>query len=116
MIQRGGNRNYRYTPNARNTPDATVPQGMMGAMVPVPLEIGGVPALSADAGNIQPLPISALASALASAPPEQQRAVRSQLSHFIKFFRFSRSRSLASGSNPCIIVCRFRCWVSSCIL
>jgi polyadenylate-binding protein len=75
MIQRGGNRNYRYTPNARNTPDATVPQGMMGAMLPVPLEIGGVPALSADAGNIQPLPISALASALASAPPEQQRAM-----------------------------------------
>lgn len=74
MIQRGGNRNFRYTPNARNTPDATVPpQGIMGAMLPVPIEIG--PVTNADSGNNQPLPISALASALASAPPEQQRAV-----------------------------------------
>jgi polyadenylate-binding protein len=76
MIQRGGNRNFRYTPNARNTPDASVPpQGIMSAMLPVPLEIGGVPVANADSGNNQPLPISALASALASAPPEQQRAV-----------------------------------------
>lgn len=77
MLQRGGgNRNFRYTPNARNTPDATVPpQGIMGAMLPVPLEMGGVPVANADTGVPQPLPISALASALASAPPEQQRAV-----------------------------------------
>ena len=77
MMQRGGNRNFRYTPNARNTPDAAVPQAMMGAMLPVPLEIGGVPAANADPTVLQPLPISALASALASAPPDQQRAVRS---------------------------------------
>jgi polyadenylate-binding protein len=76
MIQRGGNRNFRYTPNARNTPDASVPpQGIMSAMLPVPLEIGGVPVANADTGVLQPLPISALASALASAPPEQQRAM-----------------------------------------
>ncbi|KAG0588126.1 hypothetical protein M758_2G148500 [Ceratodon purpureus] len=76
MIQRGGNRNFRYTPNARNTPDAAVPpQGIMGAMLPVPLEIAGVPVANADPGVLQPLPISALASALASAPPEQQRAM-----------------------------------------
>jgi polyadenylate-binding protein len=76
MIQRGGNRNFRYTPNARNTPDAAVPpQGIMGTMLPVPLEIGGVPVANADSGVLQPLPISALASALASAPPEQQRAM-----------------------------------------
>lgn len=47
----------------------------MGTMLPVPLEIGGVPVANADSGVLQPLPISALASALASAPPEQQRAV-----------------------------------------
>jgi polyadenylate-binding protein len=47
----------------------------MGAMLPVPLEIGGVPVANADTGVLQPLPISALASALASAPPEQQRAM-----------------------------------------
>ncbi|XP_024394224.1 polyadenylate-binding protein 2 [Physcomitrium patens] len=77
MIQRGGNRNFRYTTNARNTPDVAVPpQGIMGAMLPVPIEIGGVPVANADAGvPQQPLPISALASALASAPPEQQRAM-----------------------------------------
>jgi polyadenylate-binding protein len=48
---------------------------MMGAMLPVPLEIGGVPVANVDTGVLQPLPISALASALASAPPEQQRAM-----------------------------------------
>jgi hypothetical protein len=75
MLPRGGNRNYRFTPNARNTPDASVPpQGIMGAMLP-PLDIGGVPVPNADTGVPQPLPTSALASALASAPPEQQRAV-----------------------------------------
>jgi polyadenylate-binding protein len=75
MLPRGGNRNYRFTPNARNTPDASVPpQGIMGAMLP-PLDIGGVPVPNADTGVPQPLPTSALASALASAPPEQQRAM-----------------------------------------
>lgn len=47
----------------------------MGTMLPVPLEIGSGPVANADPGVLQPLPISALASALASAPPEQQRAV-----------------------------------------
>ncbi|XP_024398374.1 polyadenylate-binding protein 2 [Physcomitrium patens] len=78
MIQRGGNRNFRYTPNVRNASDGTAPppQGMMGVMLPVPLEIGGMPAANVDSGvPQQPLPISALASALASAPPDQQRAM-----------------------------------------
>jgi polyadenylate-binding protein len=77
MIQRGGNRNFRYIPNARNTPDVAVPpQGIINTMLPVPLEIGVAPAANADPGvPQQPLPISALASALASAPPDQQRAM-----------------------------------------
>ncbi|XP_024387706.1 polyadenylate-binding protein 2 [Physcomitrium patens] len=77
MIQRGGNRNFRYIPNARNTPDVSVPpQGIINTMLPVPLEIGGAPAANVDPGvPQQPLPISALASALASAPPDQQRAM-----------------------------------------
>lgn len=77
MLPRGGNRGFRYTPNARNTPDAAVPpQGVMGGMLHVPsMELNAVPS-GADTGVPQPVPISALASALASAPPEQQRAVR----------------------------------------
>ncbi|KAL2613620.1 hypothetical protein R1flu_025312 [Riccia fluitans] len=72
MLPRGGGRQYRYTPNARNTPDVAVPPQ---AMLPVPSEVGGVPVPTVDSGVSQPLPISALASALASAPPEQQRAM-----------------------------------------
>lgn len=95
-MQRGGNRNFRYTPNARNTPDAAVPpQGIMGAMLPVPLEIGGVPVANADSGILQPLPISALASALASAPPEQQRAVR--FCPFYPLNQISRNRTTAES-------------------
>jgi polyadenylate-binding protein len=76
MLQRGGNRNFRYAPNARNTPDSGVPPpGVMGSMLPAQLEMGGVPVPTVDTGVPQPFPISALASALASAPPEQQRAV-----------------------------------------
>jgi polyadenylate-binding protein len=79
MLQRGGNRNFRYAPNARNTPDSGLPPPGVMAMLPVQLEMGGVPVAAADTGVPQPLPISALASALASAPPEQQRAVCSVL-------------------------------------
>jgi polyadenylate-binding protein len=75
MLQRGGNRNFRYAPNARNTPDSGLPPPGVMAMLPVQLEMGGVPVAAADTGVPQPLPISALASALASAPLEQQRAM-----------------------------------------
>ncbi|CAM6036437.1 unnamed protein product [Sphagnum compactum] len=76
MLQRGGNRNFRYAPNARNTPDSGVPPpGVMGSMLSVQLEMGGVPVPTVDTGVPQPLPISALASALASALPDQQRAM-----------------------------------------
>ncbi|KAH8956751.1 hypothetical protein BDL97_07G058800 [Sphagnum fallax] len=75
MLQRGGNRNFRYAPNARNTPDSGLPPPGVMAMLPAQLEMGGVPVAAADTGVPQPLPISALASALASAPLEQQRAM-----------------------------------------
>lgn len=71
MLQRGSNRGFRYTSNARNAPDASVPQSIMGPMIPNPLELVQV----ADGVVAQPLPISALATALAGARPEQQRAV-----------------------------------------
>ncbi|KAF5740663.1 polyadenylate-binding protein 2-like [Tripterygium wilfordii] len=68
MVPRGG-RSYRYLPG-RNVPDAQVP-GVAGGMISVPYDVGGMPRRDAPVG--QPLPITALASALANATPEQQR-------------------------------------------
>ena len=65
MVPRG--RVYRYPPG-RNMPE--VP--MAGAMLPG-YDMGGMPLR--DTGIAQPVPISALATALANAAPEQQRTV-----------------------------------------
>ncbi|CAN6217004.1 unnamed protein product [Urochloa humidicola] len=67
MFPRGG-RGYRY-PTGRGMPDP----GMhgVGAVMPSPYEMGGMPIR--DAGVSQPVPIGALATALANAPPDQQR-------------------------------------------
>jgi len=70
MIPRGG-RVYRYPPG-RNMPDVPMP-GVAGGMLSVPYDMGGLPLR--DAGMSQPIPIGALASALANATPEQQRTV-----------------------------------------
>ncbi|XP_023914878.1 polyadenylate-binding protein 2 [Quercus suber] len=69
MIPRG--RVYRYPPG-RNMPDVPM-QGMAGGMLSVPYDIGGVPMRDAAMG--QPMPIHALATALANAKPEQQRTM-----------------------------------------
>jgi len=45
----------------------------VGAVIPAPYEMGGMPIR--DAGVSQPVPIGALATALANAPPDQQRLV-----------------------------------------
>ncbi|KAG0475082.1 hypothetical protein HPP92_014768 [Vanilla planifolia] len=67
MLPRGG-RMYRYPPG-RNIPDVQMPG--FGGMLSVPYDMGGIPVR--DAALPQPIPIGALASALANAPPEQQR-------------------------------------------
>ncbi|KAG0473417.1 hypothetical protein HPP92_015274 [Vanilla planifolia] len=67
MLPRGG-RMYRYPPG-RNMPDVQMPG--FGGMLSVPYDMGGIPVR--DAALPQPIPIGALASALANAPPEQQR-------------------------------------------
>ncbi|KAF3947697.1 hypothetical protein ACB098_01G024600 [Castanea mollissima] len=69
MIPRG--RVYRYPPG-RNMPDVPM-QGMAGGMLSVPYDISGAPMRDAALG--QPLPIQALATALANAKPEQQRTM-----------------------------------------
>ncbi|KAI3460201.1 hypothetical protein Pfo_016864 [Paulownia fortunei] len=67
MLPRG--RMYRYPPG-RNVPDVPMP-GVAGGMLSVPYDMGGM--LPRDAAIPQPMPITALASALANATPEQQR-------------------------------------------
>lgn len=69
MLPRG--RVYRYPPS-RALPDVPMP-GVAGGMFSVPFDMGGMPLR--DAAMSQPIPIGALASALANASPEQQRTV-----------------------------------------
>ncbi|KAI4991365.1 polyadenylate-binding protein 8-like [Hordeum vulgare subsp. vulgare] len=68
MMGRGGGRGYRY-PTGRGMPDPAM-HGVGGVMTS-PYEMGGMP--MRDAGASQPVPIGALASALANSPPETQR-------------------------------------------
>ncbi|THU72192.1 hypothetical protein C4D60_Mb04t09510 [Musa balbisiana] len=66
MLPRG--RVQRYSPG-RNMPDVPLP-GVVGGMLS-PYEMGGLP--MRDVAISQPIPIGALASALANSTPEQQR-------------------------------------------
>lgn len=59
-----------------------VPQGLMSPMMPLALDVSGNPVAPMDAPRPQPIPITALASALASATPENQRVVFFFLSLF----------------------------------
>lgn len=61
---------YRYPPG-RNMQDVPL-QGVAGGMMSVPYDMGGLPIRDAVG---QPMPIQALATALANAPSEQQRTV-----------------------------------------
>ncbi|XP_057973597.1 polyadenylate-binding protein 2-like [Malania oleifera] len=69
MLPRG--RVYRYPPG-RNMPDVPMP-GAAGGMMSGPYDMGGMPMRDAAVG--QPMPIPALATALANATPEQQRTM-----------------------------------------
>ncbi|KOM48992.1 hypothetical protein LR48_Vigan07g269600 [Vigna angularis] len=68
MLPRG--RVYRYPPG-RNMQDVPLP-GVAGGMMSVQYDMGGLPIRDAVG---QPMPIQALATALANAPPEQQRTM-----------------------------------------
>lgn len=69
MLPRG--RVYRY-PSGRGMPDVSMPG--VGGMLPIPYgDMAAMPLR--DAPISQPVPIGALASALANASPEQQRTV-----------------------------------------
>lgn len=66
---------YRYPPG-RNVPDVQMP-GVGGGMLSVPYDMGNM--LQQEAPIGQPVPVTALASALANASPEQQRTVSTSL-------------------------------------
>ncbi|CAI9757913.1 unnamed protein product [Fraxinus pennsylvanica] len=69
MLPRG--RMYRYPPG-RNVLEGPIP-GVAGGMVSAPYDVGSM--LPRDATISQPMPTTALASALANATPEQQRTM-----------------------------------------
>ncbi|KAF6151496.1 hypothetical protein GIB67_016308 [Kingdonia uniflora] len=69
MLPRG--RMYRYPPG-RSMGDVHMP-GVPGGMLSVPYDMGGMPLR--DASMSQPIPIGALATALANASPESQRTM-----------------------------------------
>lgn len=62
---------FRY-PSGRGLPDGPMP-GVGGGMFSVPYDMGSMP--MRDAALSQPIPIGAMATALANATPEQQRTV-----------------------------------------
>lgn len=67
MVPRSGNRPMRYSQTPRNGSDGSL-HGINS------YEMGGVP--SSGTPDMGFMPITALASALASASPEQQRVVK----------------------------------------
>ncbi|RAL38823.1 unnamed protein product [Cuscuta campestris] len=69
MIHRG--RGYRYPPG-RGIPDVSIP-GVAGGMYSVPYDMGVMP--MRDSGMAQPMPIGALATALANASLADQRTM-----------------------------------------
>ncbi|KAL5975102.1 hypothetical protein ACLOJK_031778 [Asimina triloba] len=74
LIQRNANQGFRYIQNAHNRIDPLmVPQGPMGPMTPLPFDVSGVPLQHMDDAQSQPVPVTTLSSALASASLDQQR-------------------------------------------
>ncbi|MQM02597.1 hypothetical protein Taro_035355 [Colocasia esculenta] len=74
--QRNGNQGFRYMPNGRNIADPSIaPQGLVGHMMPLPININGIPMTAPMDGARLSVPIPTLASALASASPEHQRVM-----------------------------------------
>lgn len=62
---------YRYPPGHK-MPEVA-PSNVPGGMLSIPYDMGSMPVR--DAGSGQPMPVTALATSLANATPEQQRTV-----------------------------------------
>ncbi|PON96291.1 Polyadenylate binding protein [Trema orientale] len=73
LHQRNSNQGFRYMQNPRNGMEPSmVPQGLVSPMMPLPYD-GSVPVSPVDIQRSGPVPMPTLASALASATPENQR-------------------------------------------
>ncbi|XP_021836389.1 polyadenylate-binding protein 2 isoform X2 [Spinacia oleracea] len=73
---RNGGQNFRYLANGRNglDPSAGVgPQGLGRPLMPMTLDVSGMPVTAADVARSGPLSVPTLASALAAASPDSQR-------------------------------------------
>ncbi|KAG7942890.1 hypothetical protein I3843_15G010400 [Carya illinoinensis] len=76
LMHRNSHQGPRYMGNSRNGMDTSVvPQGVVGPVMPVPFDGSGMPVTSIDIQRPGRVHISALLSALASATPENQRAM-----------------------------------------
>lgn len=65
----------RYMANGSGVDPSILPQGMVSALMPLPLDVNGMPIPSRDVRRPNPVAVSSLSSALASASPENQRMV-----------------------------------------
>ncbi|KAF4363036.1 hypothetical protein CsatB_006655 [Cannabis sativa] len=73
LHQRNPNQGVRYMQNGRNGLEPSmVPQSLVGSIMPLPFD-APVPASPVEIHRTGPVPMSALASALASATPDNQR-------------------------------------------
>lgn len=74
LLHRNSNQGFRYMANSRNVMDPSmVPQGIVGPVVPMPFDVSAMPVTSIETQRSGgSLTMASLASALASATPENQ--------------------------------------------
>ena len=73
MLHRNNNQGFRYMGNGRDVVDpSTVPQSIVGPVMPLPFEVSRMPVNPIEVQRPNPVPISTLISALASASPKER--------------------------------------------
>ncbi|KAF5953221.1 hypothetical protein HYC85_011165, partial [Camellia sinensis] len=73
LMHRNANQGLRYVASTQNSMDPSiVPQGLMAPMMPLPFDVSGMSTTPLDVHHPGPVPMSTLASALASVTLENQ--------------------------------------------
>lgn len=73
ILHRNSNQGFRYMGNARDIVDPSmVPQSIVGPIMPLPFEVSRMPVSPIEVQRPNPVPISTLISALASASPKER--------------------------------------------